>query len=356
MDLTQIPQLLEDETNTFRQNMRATADQYNARLMELKRQVFETVRDEKSREISEEEFSAALDTLGQISSNTHEILQRAGFSDQSTADWLSKKLAPPADFRRPLLQIIVLAVLDDFAETKLRDELQQLVREWNSETDMATVRVSAKASLERTLDELGVLKELSLRVRNCIINDGVVTLGDALVKNEAEWLRTPNFGRKSLNELNEALTERFGVKVGCLTGTEREQYEGVSNTRENLEWASGMELSSQWDSNELKPEFKNMGYEALQNRMGRGEEVYIKTTADPELMEALKKEGITYKTELATAPQSVIDRICAGRDDRRKQLVEMLKSSSWKGLQLQTKVPSHLKSRVRVYQEKNVGK
>ena len=57
--------------------------------------------------------------------------------------------------------------------------------------------------------------ELSVRSMNCLKNDNIIYIGDLVQKDEAEMLRTPNFGRKSLNELKEVLASggiKFGVK------------------------------------------------------------------------------------------------------------------------------------------------
>ena len=56
--------------------------------------------------------------------------------------------------------------------------------------------------LLRKVDEL----ELSVRSANCLKNDNIVYIGDLVQKSEQEMLRTPNFGRKSLNEIKEVLT------------------------------------------------------------------------------------------------------------------------------------------------------
>ena len=47
--------------------------------------------------------------------------------------------------------------------------------------------------------------ELSVRSANCLKNDEIVYIGDLVQKSEGEMLRTPNFGRKSLNEIKEVL-------------------------------------------------------------------------------------------------------------------------------------------------------
>ena len=46
---------------------------------------------------------------------------------------------------------------------------------------------------------------LSVRSANCLKNDNIVYIGDLVLKTECEMLRTPNFGRKSLNEIKEVL-------------------------------------------------------------------------------------------------------------------------------------------------------
>jgi DNA-directed RNA polymerase subunit alpha len=64
-------------------------------------------------------------------------------------------------------------------------------------------------NLLRKVDEL----ELSVRSANCLKNDNIVYIGDLLQKTEAEMLRTPNFGRKSLNEIKEVLAQ-MGLHLG----------------------------------------------------------------------------------------------------------------------------------------------
>lgn len=65
------------------------------------------------------------------------------------------------------------------------------------------------AALLRKVDEL----ELSVRSANCLKNDNIVYIGDLIQKTEAEMLRTPNFGRKSLNEIKEVLAT-LGLHLG----------------------------------------------------------------------------------------------------------------------------------------------
>jgi len=69
--------------------------------------------------------------------------------------------------------------------------------------------VQFNRNLLRKVDEL----ELSVRSANCLKNDNIIYIGDLVQKTEAEMLRTPNFGRKSLNEIKEVLAQ-MGLHLG----------------------------------------------------------------------------------------------------------------------------------------------
>lgn len=64
-------------------------------------------------------------------------------------------------------------------------------------------------NLLRKVDEL----ELSVRSANCLKNDNIIYIGDLVQKSESDMLRTPNFGRKSLNEIKEVLSQ-MGLHLG----------------------------------------------------------------------------------------------------------------------------------------------
>src|SRR5208283_1363871 len=64
-------------------------------------------------------------------------------------------------------------------------------------------------NLNRSVEEL----ELSVRSYNCLKNANIQTIGELVVKSEAEMLKTKNFGRKSLNEIKEILSN-MGLGLG----------------------------------------------------------------------------------------------------------------------------------------------
>ena len=61
--------------------------------------------------------------------------------------------------------------------------------------------LSFNPNLLRKVEEL----DLSLRSSNCLKKENIVYIGDLVSKSESELLRTPNFGRKSLSEINDVL-------------------------------------------------------------------------------------------------------------------------------------------------------
>src|SRR5690606_21318468 len=94
----------------------------------------------------------------------------------------------------------------------LQDQLQLFINfeEPREESKERTGEVLGfNPNLLRKVDEL----ELSVRSANCLKNDNIVYIGDLVQKSEAEMLRTPNFGRKSLNEIKEVLAT-MGLHLG----------------------------------------------------------------------------------------------------------------------------------------------
>ena len=91
-----------------------------------------------------------------------------------------------------------------FAARIMQDQLQPFINFEEPQLEVAADEVEElpfNRNLLRKVDEL----ELSVRSANCLKNDNIVYIGDLVQKTEGEMLRTPNFGRKSLNEIKEVL-------------------------------------------------------------------------------------------------------------------------------------------------------
>ena len=100
-----------------------------------------------------------------------------------------------------------------YAARIMQDQLQLFITFEEPETE--SVGPSEESDLGfnpvllKKVDEI----ELSVRSANCLKNDNIVYIGDLIQKSEAEMLRTPNFGRKSLNEIKEVLAG-MGLHLG----------------------------------------------------------------------------------------------------------------------------------------------
>tara|TARA_B100000579_G_scaffold75242_1_gene57963 strand:- start:1014 stop:2018 length:1005 start_codon:yes stop_codon:yes gene_type:complete len=86
----------------------------------------------------------------------------------------------------------------------IQDQLQPFINfdepEIQNDESLAE-KLSFNSNLLKKVEEL----ELSVRSANCLKNDNIIYIGDLVQKSESEMLRTPNFGRKSLNEIKEVL-------------------------------------------------------------------------------------------------------------------------------------------------------
>ncbi len=99
-----------------------------------------------------------------------------------------------------------------YAARILQDQLSVFVNfeePTKEKTQDAVPELAFNPALLKKVDEL----ELSVRSANCLKNDNIVYIGDLIQKTEAEMLRTPNFGRKSLNEIKEVLAQ-MGLHLG----------------------------------------------------------------------------------------------------------------------------------------------
>ncbi|WP_316355030.1 DNA-directed RNA polymerase subunit alpha [Candidatus Trichorickettsia mobilis] len=112
----------------------------------------------------------------------------------------------------------------------LQDQLQLFImfEEEEEEKHDKLEELPFNPVLLKKVDEL----ELSVRSQNCLKNDNIVYIGDLVIKTEAEMLKTQNFGRKSLNEIKEILSN-FGLKFGMsVLGWPPENLEDLSKRYE----------------------------------------------------------------------------------------------------------------------------
>ena len=86
----------------------------------------------------------------------------------------------------------------------LDDPVEQI-----QELSVEQPKLTSNENLEKSVEEL----ELSVRSYNCLKNAEIRTISELVQKTEAEMLKTKNFGRKSLNEIKEILTN-MGLSLG----------------------------------------------------------------------------------------------------------------------------------------------
>ena len=114
-----------------------------------------------------------------------------------------------------------------YAARILQDQLAVFVNfeePRREEAAHAIPELAFNPALLKKVDEL----ELSVRSANCLKNDNITYIGDLIQKTEGEMLRTPNFGRKSLNEIKEVLAQ-MGLHLGMeVTGWPPENIEDLA--------------------------------------------------------------------------------------------------------------------------------
>jgi len=92
-----------------------------------------------------------------------------------------------------------------FAARIFQDQLSMFVN-FEDPKEIPKQRVLKEPEFNKNLLKKVEELELSVRSMNCLKNDNIIYIGDLVQKTESEMLRTPNFGRKSLNEIKEVLS------------------------------------------------------------------------------------------------------------------------------------------------------
>lgn len=124
------------------------------------------------------------------------------------------------DYDKLIMRVVTNGALkpDDaiaLAARILQDQFQQFI---NFEEPKPAEGLHAKAELPFNANLLKRVEELELSVRsaNCLKNENIFYIGDLVLRSEGDMLKTPNFGRKSLNEIKEVLSQmglNFGMSI-----------------------------------------------------------------------------------------------------------------------------------------------
>ncbi|MCY3774622.1 MAG: DNA-directed RNA polymerase subunit alpha [Candidatus Aminicenantes bacterium] len=154
-------------------------------------------------------------SLGYIAMDSvHSPVRRANFHVEAA------RLGQSTEYERLNLEVVTngsVAPQDAVAQAAqiLKEHLFMFINfEEDSEEDVVEEDEdqAVNENLIKPVEEL----ELSVRAYNCLKNASVETIGELVVKTEAEMLKTKNFGRKSLSEIKELLAEMglsFGMKI-----------------------------------------------------------------------------------------------------------------------------------------------
>jgi len=102
-----------------------------------------------------------------------------------------------------------------YAAKILKEQLTIFVNfdETEEETMAAAEEEDSRPKLNENLFKTVDSLELSVRAANCLENANIKFIGELVTKTEGEMLKTKNFGRKSLNEIKDILSE-MGLSLG----------------------------------------------------------------------------------------------------------------------------------------------
>lgn len=124
-----------------------------------------------------------------------------------------------SDFNKLVLEVLTNGAVTPedalaYAAKILKEQLSVFInfQEADEEAqgpELVQIDARLNENLYKSVDEL----ELSVRAANCLENAGIRYIGELVVRTEAEMLKTKNFGRKTLNEIKDLLSE-MGLHLG----------------------------------------------------------------------------------------------------------------------------------------------
>ena len=134
--------------------------------------------------------------------------QRTDYDKLTLEVWTDGSISPESAIKSAAYilrdQLHILVGVEESAPVV--NEVQQTQVQSSTSEDKPT---RSNDNLYRRIDEI----ELSVRSSNCLENANIKFIGELVQRSEAEMLRTKNFGRKSLTEIKEILTE-MGLSLG----------------------------------------------------------------------------------------------------------------------------------------------
>jgi DNA-directed RNA polymerase subunit alpha len=128
----------------------------------------------------------------------------------------SARVEQRTDLDKLILDIETNGAIDN-AEEAVRTAARILMEQLSVFADLEGTPLSAEAPKQTTVDPVLVRPvddlELTVRSANCLKAENIYYIGDLIQRTETELLKTPNLGRKSLNEIKEVLASR-GLTLG----------------------------------------------------------------------------------------------------------------------------------------------
>jgi DNA-directed RNA polymerase alpha subunit len=141
---------------------------------------------------------------GQLRVETTRLGQRIDYDKLTLEVWTDASILP-----HDAVAVAARILVDHF---RLFTSIQEEAIETETEEEVDEEKQRIRKLLEKSVEEL----ELSVRSSNCLRAAEIKNLGDLVQKSEVEMLKFRNFGRKSLKEIQDILSEmglHFGMDV-----------------------------------------------------------------------------------------------------------------------------------------------
>jgi hypothetical protein len=274
---------------------------------------FDAIHDQT---VTSEHFFAVVAVLTKIDSGYLKSFETVGFATSTIDSWLAKRSCPVDRMLKPTVHLLLACVLENLLVENTKAIFHS---SFGGIEEVLPACLDRDELLLLPLKDIKGFHHIGGRVKNALHNLGITSLDELVALEEYELLRTPNFGRKSLNEIKGFLADsKLGFTLGCL---KPEEVQRVTERR-LLNYHAGAEF---------------IGYESV----------------DDWLIMGLTALGITERTQLATCPLSTINTLCGGNTTSKQRLVGMIRHYSYDqmGLTLGMSIPPHLKPGVKVYEE-----